>query len=114
MNLIRLKSSVSYSHISIKIFRINLEIPCPPGTYSFGSQTSCTSCPPGEKCPYRDGSGNSKCNAGEYSIGRATSCTSCPKGFACTNSTSDYKVECQLGTFSTGQQTACTPCPAGS
>ena len=94
-------------------FRIALEIPCAPGTFSILGQASCTSCLAGKMCPNKDGTGIRDCNEGEYSTAKSMSCTSCPSGFACPNTTSDFMIECQGGLFSTGQQVSCTPCTAG-
>lgn len=55
-------------------------IPCPSGTYSTGSQSSCTACPPGWACPYTDRATRHPCNLGTYSDAGQASCTVCPAG----------------------------------
>ena len=44
------------------------------GTYSVGSQISCTSCPAGEACPNTNSNETVTCSPGEYSVGRQTVC----------------------------------------
>lgn len=91
----------------------DIELACEPGFYSQAGSARCTACPPGYKCPNKDGSGNQPCLDGEYSIGGQTSCTACPKGYACPNTTTDYMIKCEPGFYATRKKTVCTPCKAG-
>lgn len=104
-------------------------VDCEPGTYSTGSQASCTPCPAGQSCPQADGSLNQNCTPGTYSIGmlwchyyiiigfliigRETTCVSCPAGSYCPYTDRDEVNTCELGSYSTGGQSSCTLCPAG-
>lgn len=91
----------------------DIELACEPGYYSGVGNASCTACPPGYKCPNKDGSTNQPCLDGEFSIGGATACTECPKGYACPNTTTDYMIKCEPGFYSTKKKTVCTACRAG-
>jgi hypothetical protein len=53
-------------------------VPCPAGTYSYGSQSACTWCAAGYACAAADGSANAPCAAGTYSTANSTTCTPCP------------------------------------
>ena len=44
------------------------------GSYSVGSQTSCTPCPAGEACPNTNSNETITCLPGEYSVGSQTVC----------------------------------------
>ena len=70
---------------------------CDPGTYSSGSQTSCTSCPAGSACPSTTQAVVDTCDAGTYSTGNQASCTPCPAGFACPNTDDNTMNACAAG-----------------
>ena len=99
------------------IFRFHskdIELSCEPGYFSVYGQALCDPCPPGHKCPNKDGRIKfTPCVDGEFAIGAAIECTACPKGFACPNTTTDSKIKCESGFYATGKKTECTGCRAG-
>jgi hypothetical protein len=61
----------------------NTSVPCTPGFYSTGAQSSCTPCPPGFSCPSTHSSAMVPCVDGTYSPGGLAACTVCPGGSQC-------------------------------
>lgn len=103
----------NYSWFWCCIFSVSTPIACSAGTYSLGSNTTCTTCPAGKKCPNTDGTGIEDCPSGQYALAGSVTCTLCPRGYACPDPASSVKVKCDSGTYSTGEQASCTQCPAG-
>ena len=87
---------------------------CPEGSFSLSGAASCTPCPAGHRCPYRDQASAFPCRMGETAEESQGFCSPCPPGRQCP-STSDMSriTKCEPGTFSTGGQAFCTPCPPG-
>jgi hypothetical protein len=86
---------------------------CPPGTYSLGSQSSCTECPSNKQCEHRDSVADLQ--DGFYSPQGTGVALICPAGWTCTQQGLAAPVvePCPRGTWSATGSTACTPCGEG-
>ena len=73
------------------------------GSYSTGSQASCTDCSAGNFCNDPTSSTETPCSSGEYSFARSSSCTPCPAGYECPSTDGSQNAPCQPGYYSTGR-----------
>ena len=98
----------SPGHYNKHVGQTNCSTPCPRGTYSLESATTCTQCPPGTHGTIQRArtvqSGCKKCDIGTFA-GQAGSlkCEDCKQGYATKHSAASN---------GTGQP-ACLPCEAG-
>ena len=57
-------------------------VACASGWFSYGSQTVCTECPAGSRCPSTI-TGPVRCDPGYYTAAGAANCTACEPGYYC-------------------------------
>ena len=87
-------------------------VPCVLGSFSTGSQASCTPCPAGHSCASTTSLASTPCSSGLYSLPGVSSCTPCPRGSRCPDASVE-PVACTSGEYSGEGQVACEVCPAG-
>ncbi len=102
-------------------FLLDIPIPCPAGTYLYGTTSLCMSCPVGTYSSAVNALSNAtctKCPNGTYGDTTGMSvCTQCPVGTSSTvtGATSNAScASCPAGTYSANVASACITCPAGS